>query len=338
MQDLFLATNNSTIVDSRKIAIIGAGDAGRRHANALSQIENAAIAWVADANKQRLEQFVSEILPSANINPTKSLPYYLAEVANICTPPAMHQRQAEEALSAGLHILVEKPVCVSEAELEWFLGALNKYPSNIGVISQHRMAPASVAARKRIQGGNLGKMSSIDIRIRRRRSKSYFQTGWKGKPEVAGGGVLISLAVHILDVLTYCGFRPTIVSADIGQFSDGEVENQVLAKIRCDEAVELTLDAKVGDFDTEPDSLIFHGMASKMTWSGDSFKGPDITIPRAINLHKLQIESFLNEISTDSPCSISVASIAPTMLLIFALYESAASGGKWVPVRQLKEL
>jgi predicted dehydrogenase len=114
----------------------------------------------------------------------------------VLTPPNTHLEIVERCAAAGKHVLLEKPLEVSTARAE----ALVKKSSNIklGVVLQHRFRPAAEKLRERL--GELGQIVSASAFIPNWRPQSYYDQPGRGTRARDGGGVLLTQAIHTLDL------------------------------------------------------------------------------------------------------------------------------------------
>lgn len=116
-------------------------------------------------------------------------------------PPAIRA-----ALEAGCHVLAEKPACVRAADFEELAAVAKKANRQLVLALANRVDPLVVESRRLIQGGLLGKIYGVEIHIvadqTRLTRPAYHQT-WFAKRDRAGGGHLIWLGIHWLDLAMY---------------------------------------------------------------------------------------------------------------------------------------
>ena len=123
------------------------------------------------------------------------------DFAIILTPPNARRELIEPLVRAGKHILMEKPVeRNASAALEIVeLCETNKVQN--GVVFQHRMREASFKLKQLISSGELGQFHLAEVFVPWWRDQSYYDEPGRGTYERDGGGVLISQAIHTLDLL-----------------------------------------------------------------------------------------------------------------------------------------
>ncbi|MBT9142381.1 MAG: 1,5-anhydro-D-fructose reductase [Dehalococcoidia bacterium] len=119
----------------------------------------------------------------------------------IATPTYLHYPQTMKALYAGKHVLVEKPLAISLTECEAMIAGAEKEDLNLGVGYMMRFHSLHRKLRKMVAEGNLGK----PLLGRAQLSCFYppIEGAWRQDPIQGGGGSLIDMGNHLLDVLEY---------------------------------------------------------------------------------------------------------------------------------------
>jgi predicted dehydrogenase len=121
----------------------------------------------------------------------------------VLTPPGTHLAVAEEAAAAGKHLLVEKPLELTRARAESLVAMAERAGVTLGVVFQHRFRPGALRLRAAIAGGELGTLLSCSASIRWWRDTAYFAQAGRGTKARDGGGVLLTQAIHTLDLLLH---------------------------------------------------------------------------------------------------------------------------------------
>jgi predicted dehydrogenase len=106
-------------------------------------------------------------------------------------------------LAAGRHILVEKPLELTPARAEALVATAARAGVTLGVVFQHRFRPASLRLAEVIAEGGLGQPLSASASIRWWRDAAYFAQAGRGMRARDGGGVLLTQAIHTLDLLLH---------------------------------------------------------------------------------------------------------------------------------------
>jgi predicted dehydrogenase len=104
------------------------------------------------------------------------------------------------AAHAGKHVLLEKPLDVDYPSAKALVDGVEGMGRTFGVVFQHRFREASIALRERLHGGALGSLLSVSASVRWWRSFEYFAEPGRGSMARDAGGVLLTQAIHTLDL------------------------------------------------------------------------------------------------------------------------------------------
>jgi predicted dehydrogenase len=161
----------------------------------------------------------------------------------ICSPNHLHESHILAALSAGLHVLVEKPLAMSTASAQRILRAAEKRDRVVMVGMNHRYRPDVQIVRGFVQGGELGTIESV------RGSWHVFRPsrahlGWRQRRDQAGGGAMLDLGLSVLDLGLWLGGNPAParVSASLDAGKDRAVEQSGSAFVVCEGGMSLFVD------------------------------------------------------------------------------------------------
>ena len=186
----------------QKMAVVGLGMALRPHLKSLQdladQVELGA-AWT--PSPQRREKAAQELgLPVVD-----TLDAILADDSIqsvlLLTPPLTHLELIERCAAAGKHVLIEKPLDVSLERAARAVQIMEDAGLQLGVVLQHRFRPAAIALRQLMRDGTLGRLVSGSAAIRWWRTPAYYAEPGRGMMARDGGGVLLTQAIHTLDLL-----------------------------------------------------------------------------------------------------------------------------------------
>jgi predicted dehydrogenase len=131
----------------------------------------------------------------------------------LLTPPNTHLELVRRAAAAGKHILLEKPLDVSLERAEALVAAAREAGVALGVVLQNRFRPGSQAFAGLVADKRLGQLVGASARIYNWRPQSYYDEPGRGTRARDGGGVLLTQAIHTLDLLISLAGLPTEVSA-----------------------------------------------------------------------------------------------------------------------------
>src|SRR4051812_12884668 len=100
-------------------AVVGTGAVAKQHLACLSDLAGARIGAVCDLSPAVGESVAARFgVPAAYVDHRALLADVRPDVVHVCTPPAAHERVAMDALAAGAHVIVEKPIVTDAANLE----------------------------------------------------------------------------------------------------------------------------------------------------------------------------------------------------------------------------
>ncbi len=119
----------------------------------------------------------------------------------ILTPPGTHLELVQRFAAAGKQILLEKPIERSTERAKALVEAAEAAGIKLGVVLQHRFREASEALAARLAAGALGKLAAANVICPWWRPQSYYDEPGRGTLARDGGGVLITQAIHTLDLL-----------------------------------------------------------------------------------------------------------------------------------------
>jgi predicted dehydrogenase len=206
-----------------RVGVIGFGFGGRVfHATLIASVEGLELAAVLERTQSRAAEryphiatlhSVEELLSDSSIG-----------LVVVTTPSGTHFEIARQALEAGKHVVVDKPVCATAAEVAQLMTLAAA--KNVLLIPFHnrRWDSDFQTIRKVLHEGLLGRIVAVESRFDRWRPDMPKDRLWKESP-AAGGGTLLDLGPHLGDqALTLFG-KPEAVSADVLRERDGQGAN-----------------------------------------------------------------------------------------------------------------
>ena len=215
-----------------RLGIIGLGNMGRAHAAVIlaGKVPRCRLTAVCDAREDSLAGFPDAARYTVSGDLIRS---GQVDAVLIATPHYSHTTIGIEALGAGLHVLVEKPISVHKADCERLIAAHRSKKQVFAAMFNQRTDPYYIKLRELIQAGELGKIRRINWIITNWfRSAAYYASGgWRATWAGEGGGVLLNQCPHNLDLWQWLFGLPSKVRAhcQIGRYHDIEVEDNVTA-------------------------------------------------------------------------------------------------------------
>lgn len=215
-----------------RLGIIGLGSMGAVHARSIMDglIPRATLTAAADPNEAAFRNFSeigcfadsSELIHSGEV-----------DAVLVATPHYAHTTVGIEALEAGLHVLVEKPISVHKSDCERLIAAHTNPSQVFAAMFNQRTDPRYIKLRQLIQTKQIGEIRRISWIITDWfRTQTYYSSGgWRATWAGEGGGVLLNQCPHQLDLWQWLFGMPKKVRAfgQIGRYHDIEVEDDVTA-------------------------------------------------------------------------------------------------------------
>ncbi|WP_066186909.1 Gfo/Idh/MocA family protein [Gracilibacillus timonensis] len=194
-----------------KIGVIGLGSISEMHIQSYQKSEEAELIAVCDINQERLEQKAEDLGVSyAYTDYQELLANPEVEAISICTWNNSHAEIAIAALNSGKSVLSEKPLCKTVEEAEAVQQAVTDNPDQflqVGYV--RRFGTNTQVLKKFIDSGDLGDIyysKASCIRVLGNPG------GWFADKERSGGGPLIDLGVHVIDLCWYLMGKPKVKS------------------------------------------------------------------------------------------------------------------------------
>lgn len=221
------------MLDLEKIrfGILGCGMVANIHVRAIKEIGSAELVAVCDADTERARAFAEK----HGATPFSDYSEMLAAVdaVSVCTPSSFHAENAIDALNAGRHVVLEKPMAFTAADADRVIEAGEKNGKKITVISQLRFSDDVLKIKKLIKDGAFGKITLCNLFMKYYRDREYYSgSPWKGKLAFDGGGALMNQGIHGVDLVLYIMGDIRSVSGKTGTlFHNIETEDTAVATV-----------------------------------------------------------------------------------------------------------
>lgn len=125
------------------------------------------------------------------------------DAVTVCTPHGAHEAGVLAAARHRTHVLCEKPVALTVAQAHRMIAATAAAGVRFGVLFQRRFWPAATRVRRAIDEGRLGTPVCGGVVVRLNRDADYYAEPWRGQLATEGGGVLMTQAIHHVDLLQW---------------------------------------------------------------------------------------------------------------------------------------
>jgi predicted dehydrogenase len=343
-----------------KVGIVGAGGAFRMlHSEAWEQHPEVEIIAICDLKLEKAEEAALRFNnPRVYTDYKKLLAEEKLDIIDICTSNLYHSEIAVAALNAGIHVFCEKPDAINPQEGNKMKQAAEASGKVLMVMRNNRFRPASQFVKTYVDHAHMGEIYAGRCGWIRRRGIPG-KGGWFTTKELSGGGPLIDLGVHFLDLAhwfmgnpkpvsvvgsTYTKFADTTIKesqhSKFGEQSDSgifDVEDLVIGFIRFDNGASLQLECSwASNIEGETNFVELRG-----TKSGINFKNGDLTLyseiegtlvdikPRLgndVSGHKENLNHFIDVVQGRAEPIFNIDQGVNTLEIIAALYESARTG------------
>lgn len=347
-----------------KIGLIGCGNIGGTHLLAYSKNPNVEIYALCDINEKRLNEKADLYNVPQERRFTKAedmVALKEIEAVSVCTWNSQHAPCTITALNAGKHVLCEKPMAMSAKEAEEMKAVAEKNGKLLMIGFVRRFGNDCEITKDFIDNDFFGDLYYAKATYLRRNGSPG---GWFGDKSRSGGGPLIDLGVHVIDLVRYLmgnpqpvsvygatfhklGDRPgtKMVKGWVAASGDEEsehvfdVEDLASAMIRFDNGAVLSVEASFS-LNTKSDT----GNIELFGTKGGARLNPELElysemnqymtnmtldIPTALDFNGLfegEINHFVSCVQTGAPCRNPAEDGVVIMKLLDAIYESAATG------------
>lgn len=217
------------------VGIVGLGMASAPHAKSLQDLsEILEVRGVYSRNAQKREAFAAQYGFVAAPDLETLLADDELDAIILLTPPNARLELVKEIAAAGKHIFMEKPVERSVKSAVQLVEICEQANVKLGITFQFRFRQASLAVKDLLENGKMGALASVVVNVPWWRSAEYYTEPGRGTFEQDGGGVLVTQAVHSLDLMLSLTGRIDAVQAMAATSSlhNIEVEDFVGAGVR----------------------------------------------------------------------------------------------------------
>jgi predicted dehydrogenase len=347
-----------------RVAIVGCGGIAQTHMQALRSFPDVEVVAGVDIRSDRL-QVMEEKWGVKNLY--KDWRVMLKEIkpdgVDICTPNGVHAAPSIDASNAGCHVIVEKPMAMNPGECEKMIAAARKAKKKLVIGFQYRYHPNTRFIKRAVDDGRFGDIMFVKCLALRRRGIPNW--GVFGQKKLQGGGPMIDIGVHVIEMAhyvmgsprpvaatgktwTYMGNKPSDV---VSQWPNWDyktytVEDLAVGHVRFDNGAVLQIEASFVAH-IEKDQWNFHVMGTK---GGSSWDPPMIFEDRSgtmINsspgflekagdfpsMFKIKLRNWIDASVNNAPMEAPGEAGLAVQKILDGVYRSSAAGGKEVPIK-----
>jgi predicted dehydrogenase len=340
-----------------RVGIVGCGNIADNHYRSFSSLPGTQVIAVADVDLARASAFADQrSIPHAVASLAEMLELGL-DAVTICTPHPTHESLVIQAAEHGTNVLCEKPIAVTAVSARRMIEAAEAHGITFGAVFQRRYWPAAQNIRAAIDDGRLGTPMLAHCQVLLHRGQDYYNAAaWRGTWAADGGGVLMTQAIHNIDLLQWFMGDPVEVSAKAGTFTHGgliEVEDTAAALITFASGAGATLSATVSARPNLGTRLTLTGTSGRTVALTEIPEGADAgndvwTVPgdayvparpepdteftvaevnaRLMPLHRQQVEDFVDAVRSNRAPLVTGREALKSLQIVEAVYESARTG------------
>ena len=327
-----------------RLALIGAGSIAQvAHIPNWQSMEKVELVAVCDTNQTQAKAVAERYnIARCYTKDDELLKDDTIDAVDICAPTNMHRELAINALSAGKHVLVEKPIGRNAAEAQEMVKAAEKYQKQLMVAMNARFRRDAINLKTFIDAGDLGEVFYAKCGWLRRQQR-WTERSWLFQKKYSGGGVLMDLGIQMLDLAMWLlGNVPAklVKATTFNKVAKLDVEDSAAAFIHLKDDRTLTLDVSwtfltaqdllyANFYGTQGGALLnplrvmkeMHGNLINLTPHSDD--SPQARYKRS---YRNELRHFVDCLLGGKQMMSSGEESISRMKIIEAIYESARSG------------
>ena len=343
-----------------RVAIIGNGNISNYHVQGYKALPHLCeVVACCDLDVDKANAYAARYgIPAVYTDYNEMLEKEKPDAVSVCTWNAAHKGATVAALNAGAHVICEKPMAMNAKEAQEMVDAAKKNNKIVMTAFVRRFGNDADFLTDFIKGGTFGDIYYTKATYLRRNG---CPGGWFGDKEYSGGGPLIDLGVHVMDLVRYLCGSPKPVSAfgvtynnlGMDRAGSGEkawranpngmfkytVEDFASALIRFDNGMTMQLETSF-NLNVKKDC----GVISLFGTKAGAVADPQLEIYSDMNGHMInigmtestalsfdglferEIAHFVDCIVNGTECRVKPEDGVVLMKMIDAIYESAATG------------
>jgi predicted dehydrogenase len=335
-------------MSARGVAVVGSGAIAEQHLAALRELPEVRLVGVSSRTEARARAAGERFGCRWTTDYRALLGDPEVDLVDVVTSSGSHARIALEALAAGKHVLVEKPMAMNAGDARRMIAEARARNRVLSVVSQRRFEEPHAAVRRALDAGLLGRLLLIEASVPYYRTQAYYDSAdWRGTI-AEDGGALMNQGIHSVDLmLWFAGPARSVIGRTATQTHRMEAEDLALGIVSFESgawgtvmattsaqpgfAPVLRLYGEKGTIWLEG-ALITHwtvpGAPEPPRSGGEASAG--VRDPRLSNhrFHQAQIRDVLEAIERGRPPAITGEDGFRAVALVEALYASAARGGE----------
>jgi UDP-N-acetyl-2-amino-2-deoxyglucuronate dehydrogenase len=244
------------------LGVLGAGNISDTHARAALAIKEVELAAVYGENAGKAERLAATYGAKAYRDLEAFLRHRPMDLVAIGTPSGRHASDVIACARAGLHVLAEKPLGITTAEVDRMVEECERARMRLGVFFQDRCQPDFVRLKAFLGAGGLGRIHLATAHVKWHRPPEYYSgSRWRGTWALDGGGAVMNQGIHTLDLLLW-------LLGDVSRVQ--AITRTAVHSIQVEDTAVALLEFKGGGVGTyEATTAAFPGYRRRVEISGD---------------------------------------------------------------------
>jgi predicted dehydrogenase len=257
------------------IAVIGLGNALEPHAKSLLDLKDRArVVWAAARSQTRTQAAAARFGFPVTTDIARAIEDPAVAAVMVLAPANAHLPIAKAAFAAGKHVLCEKPLEITVARGEQIVAAGYRADRCLGIMLQMRFRPGSQRLKHILDAGELGPVQAASMSVPWWRSQAYYDEPGRGTRERDGGGLLITQAIHTLDLFRWLVGVSRVEAAQVATTAVHrmETEDYAAALVRLGNGAPGTIMGTVAAYPGSAESIQIIGLRGTASLTGGNLR------------------------------------------------------------------
>lgn len=309
-----------------RLAVVGCGDIAGWTVRVARLNRKVQVIAACDRTLEIAQAFARRHgIPRAYGDLTELLAQEKLDAIYLAVPHHLHYPMMFQAVQAGCSIFCEKPITRTLEEGKEIVRLAREIGVKIGVNYQYRYDSACFGLVNAAQNGQLGELYYARCNIPFHRSNGYYQkSAWHSLKAQAGGGTLLTVGSHMLDIALWAFGSPPAAAAGMTaqmRFKEIEVEDLAQGTVQLENGALIQISSSMIATPERPPSIEIYGSKGTRIYHWGILADLQFlwTLGRSI-------EGFRDWIEEDKPYRAPAEEALPALAVVEALYRSAETG------------
>ena len=259
------------------LGVIGCGGFVKYHMRGIAQgVPEFRVVALADTDTGHARSLSREFLSRRRVGVYADYRELLAEAQPeaviVSTPHTLHYKHCRDAIAAGAHVMVEKPMVTNAADARRLVAQAQKAGKTLLVAVQGMFTDTFAYARKLLADGTIGPLQIVTGMLAQGWMR-FTEGAWRQDPRLSGGGQLYDSTAHVISAMMYLVDHPVQEAFCLTDYKGKAVDINAVATVLFENGVLATINSG-GNCDTWYSHLVFQGANALMHISphGGSFR------------------------------------------------------------------